>query len=56
MLTAAVSLYMLGSLLVLLIFEVEEHGSKTGLVVLALLWPLFTIHIALIDVFFPDDE
>jgi len=56
MITVATSLYMLGVLLVLSIFEVEEGRSSVGLLVMALGWPLVTIHIALCDIFFPDQE
>jgi len=56
MLTLAICLYLLGSLLVLSILDVADGGSTIGLVVMAILWPLFTIHIVLYDIFFPDEE
>ena len=56
MITVSLCLYMLGMLLVLSILEIEEGGSPVIVVILAICWPLLTLHMVLCDIFFPDEE
>lgn len=56
MTTVAIALYLIGILLVLSIFEVAEGHSARGLLMLAVFWPIVTLHIVLQDLFFPEEE
>jgi hypothetical protein len=56
MLTIALCLYLLGILLVLSIFDVEDGSSPLGLIALAVGWPLLAVHLALCDIFYPDEQ
>jgi hypothetical protein len=56
MLTITLCLYLLGILLVLSLFEVEDGSSSLGLIALAVGWPLLAVHLALCDIFYPDEQ
>ena len=54
--TVAVSLYLIGMLLVLSVFEVAEDSSPLGYIILVLLWPIVTLWISLVTMLYPDEE
>lgn len=56
MTTLAIALYGIGILLVLSIFEVAEDSSPMGLMMLAIFWPIVTLHIVIMDIFAPSEE
>lgn len=56
MLIVATALYLIGILLVLTLLEVEEGYPATGLLLFAFFWPFATMHMVIMDTFFPDEE
>jgi hypothetical protein len=56
MITVATALYLIGILLVLTVLEVEEGYPATGLLLFAFFWPFVTMHMVIMDTFFPDQE
>lgn len=56
MTTLAIALYLIGILLILSIFEVAEDHSPIGLTLLAVFWPIVTLHIVIMDLFFTEKE
>jgi|TARA_R110000737_G_scaffold36297_1_gene55654 hypothetical protein len=56
MLTIAICLYLVGMLLVLTIFDIEEGNSPVGLLMAAVFWPLMTLHLVYMDLVYKDEE
>lgn len=56
MLTIAICLYLVGMLLVLTIFDIEEGSSPVGLLMAAVFWPLMTLHLVYMDLVYKDEE
>lgn len=54
--TVAVCLYLIGMLLVLSVFEVEEGSSPLGYIILILFWPIVTLWISIFSMLYPDEE
>lgn len=54
--TVAVSLYLIGMLLVLSVFEVAEGSSPLGYIILVLFWPIVTLWISIVSMLYPDEE
>lgn len=52
----AISLWLLGSLFILAVFEPAEDTPPRNLIFLSLLWPLYTIFLIFNEIFYTDEE
>lgn len=56
MLTLALCLYLIGMMLVLSVFEVEEGSSPIGMVLLTVFWPIVTLYWVSVDLWYGSGE
>jgi hypothetical protein len=49
-------LYFIGSLFVLTVFEPAEDSSPIGLLILAFIWPVYTIYLITMDLIYKREE
>jgi hypothetical protein len=56
MLTLALCLYLIGMMLVLSVFEVEEGSSPIGMVLLTVFWPIATLYWVSVDLWYGPEE